>query len=92
MLHDCTCHACKAVLGFIGPEASNSVQEDEQQGISYSFSPASRMQPDIASGLFLESSNVAGPHGAGLFGVSFAAIAEAAATGRRLLHALQVSA
>lgn len=39
------------------------------------------MQADIDAGLFLESNHVTGPHGAGLFGISYAAIAEAAATG-----------
>lgn len=62
-------------------QSSRSVQEDEQQGRSYTFSPISQMQAAIGSGLFLESSNVTGPHGTGLFGLSFAAIAEAAATG-----------
>lgn len=57
------------------------LQEDEQQGVSYTFTPGRQMQGDIDAGLFLESNNVAGPHGAGHFGVSFAAIAEAAATG-----------
>ena len=42
------------------------------------------MQAGIDAGLFLESNSVAGLHGSGLFGVSYAAIAEAAATG--MLH------
>lgn len=57
------------------------MQEDEQQSVSHTFSPSKQMQTDIDAGLFLESNHVTGPHGAGLFGISYAAIAEAAATG-----------
>ena len=60
------------------------LQEDEQHGIAYTFSPANQMQAGIDAGLFLESNSVAGLHGSGRFGVSYAAIAEAAATG--MLH------
>lgn len=61
--------------------AQCDLQEDEEQSVYYTFSPSSQMQAGIDAGLFLESNSVKGPHGTGLFGISFAAIAEAAATG-----------
>ena len=39
------------------------------------------MQAAIADGKFLETAEVNGPHGSGIFGVSFAGVSESAATG-----------
>ena len=52
------------------------------------FAVLASMQADTEAGNFLEASTVAGSHGQGMFGISFDAVRNVAATGEALVSTL----
>ena len=50
-------------------------------GQSYVFTSLASFQAEMADGKFLEATEVRGPHGSGMFGISFAGVSNVSATG-----------